>query len=558
MRDVRTRDLTARTFSLRHTGPRGIGGILVAGMLLASCGCRSPAVYRLTDRSFVAHEVRHRFGKSLGPAACPRRIIYPHGISLRDELTEERAVLLALWNNAQFLETLTDLGVAQGDLVQAGLLPDPELWYIFPVTDKPFRYLFDFPIESLWLRPIRVAAAQRELNRVGERLSQVALDLIRDTRQGFADAVLAFGRREVAHQAVDIRKRIAELAKQRLDAGDISRQEYSAALIEFHIAEQDAARIDYDVGITEERLRNLMGVSDDRTPLNIRRAPDEFPAPPAVEPLVQEAIRTRPDALAAVQAVDAAVERLRLARISWFRLLGILDGSGGRLTGHEFGPGFRVTLPLWNWNQGNIARAEAELERAERQRQTINNQIVQDVYQAFLRYSQTQAELKVLDTLVRPEAEETLDRTELAYKEGNTSYVVVLQTTQQLINSRLRQFQLQADLLRFWAELERSVGRHLNDLPRPLPTPLPVPRNFPVDAPLEKIEAPAPETLLDGQLQLQGFQPPWPLTHNEPVTERRIETDLQATPPTADEESAVPTSIPGDVEATSPVEVHAS
>jgi len=556
MLDVRTRHNATRTFPLRHVWPRGIAWLLVAGMLLASCGCRSPAVYQLTDHSFVSHQVQHRFGKSLGPTSCPRRIIYPHGISLRDELTEEQAVLLALWNNAQFLETLTDIGVAQGDLVQAGLLPNPELWYIFPATDKPFRYLVDFPIESLWLRPIRVAAAQREYNRVGERLSQAALDLIRDTRQGFADTVLAFGRREVAHQAVDIRKKIAELAKQRFEAGDISRQEYSAALIEFHIAEQDATRIDYDVGITEERLRNLMGVSDDRTPLNIRRTPDEYPAPPAVEPLVEEAIRTRPDALAAAQAVDAAVERLRLARISWFRLLGVLDGSNGIRDGHEFGPGFRVTLPLWNWNQGNVERAEAELERAERQRQTINNQIVQDVYQAFLRYSQTQAELKVLDTLVRPEAEETLDRTELAYKEGETSYVVVLQTTQQLINSRLRQFQLQADLLRFWAELERSVGRHLHDAPRSLPAPLPVPENFPVDAPLETIETPAPETLLDGQLQLQGLQPPWPQPHNRTESERRIELDLRETPLAAVEETLVSASIPRDLPPKSLVEVH--
>jgi cobalt-zinc-cadmium efflux system outer membrane protein len=339
---------------------------------------------------------------------------------------------------------------------------------------------------------------------------------------------------------VDIRKRIAELAKQRLDEGDISRQEYSAALIEFHIAEQAAARIDYDVGITEERLRNLMGVSDDRTPLNIRRTPDDFPAPPTVEPLVAEAIRSRPDALAARQAVDAAVERLRLARISWFRFLGILDGSNGVRDGHEFGPGLRVTVPLWNWNQGNIARAEAELERAERQRQTVNNQIVQDVYQAFLRYSQTQAELKILDTRVRPEAERTLVRTELAYQEGNTSYVVVLQTTQQLITSRLRQFELQANLLRFWAELERSVGRHLADVPRPLPAPLPLPPDFPLNTPLETIDAPAPETLLDGQLQLQGFRPPSDLPHNPTGPSARVEGELDTLPPTTSEELPAP------------------
>ena len=125
----------------------------------ALSGCSGSSQYCLTDRSCVSCGLATRFGTAIGPASCPREIFYPNGISLENELTEESAILLALWNNAAFLEMLADLGMAQGDLVQAGLLPNPEVVYFFPVSDKPFKYLFDFPLESLWLRPIRVAAA---------------------------------------------------------------------------------------------------------------------------------------------------------------------------------------------------------------------------------------------------------------------------------------------------------------------------------------------------------------------------------------------------------------
>lgn len=452
-------------------------------------GCARKTTYCLTDRGCVSSDLAARFGEPLGPAECPRQIIYPNGISLENELTEEQAVVLALWNNALFLETLADLGIAQGDLVQAGLLPNPEVVYFFPVSDKPFKYLFDMPLEALWLRPIRVAAAEREYQRVCMRLSQAGIDLMRDTRQAYADVQLAYGRREVAHQAVEIRSKIANLAQQRVDAGDISRQELSAALIEARIAEQDAARINFDVGITEERLRNLMGISNDRTRLLIPLRTPPYPLPPPVEPLVVEATNTRPDALAAAQSVAATTERLRLAKIGWFRFLGILDATSGE-NGHEFGPAFRVTLPIFNWNQGNIARAEAELEKAERQRQTVNNQIVQDVHQAYLRVAQTQAELRVLNDFVRPEAEIALRRTEVAYQEGETPYVVVLQTTQQLIASRLREFELQAALRRNWAELERSVGRHLEDIPASQPENLPLPTKQPAVEPATPIAVP--------------------------------------------------------------------
>ncbi len=170
---------------------------------------------------------------------------------------------------------------------------------------------------------------------------------------------------------------------------------------------------------------------------------------------------SRPDALAAEQNATAAAERLRLARLGWVRLLGIGDATSGQRTGHEFGPGFRATLPLFNWNQGNITRARAELEKAERQRQTVRNQIILDVHQAHQRYVQALAELEILNSKVRPEVESAIRRTELAYREGNTPYVVVLETTRQLLDSRLRQQQLQAELRRSWAELERSVGRRL-------------------------------------------------------------------------------------------------
>ena len=194
-----------------------IASLLSIGGMTGFAGCCSDVKYHLTDSSPVAASLAKRFGQSLGPTNCPRQIVYPYGLSLETELTEELCVLIALWNNALFLETLTDLGIAQGDLVQAGLLPNPELVYWFPVSEKPFKYLVDFPIESLWLRPIRVAAAGRELDRVSSRLTQVGIDLIRDTRVGFADVLLAHGRREVVHEALAVRLgEIANLAQARL------------------------------------------------------------------------------------------------------------------------------------------------------------------------------------------------------------------------------------------------------------------------------------------------------------------------------------------------------
>lgn len=439
-----------------------MSGVLLALHVASLLGCCSNSQYCLTDRSCVSQAVQCRFSKSVGDPSCPEQIVYPYGITLEQELEEDQAVALALWNNAAFLELLADLGMAQGDLVQAGLLPNPEVAYFFPVTDKPFKYLLDFPLESIWLRPIRVVAAEREYDRVCHRLTQSAIDLIRDTRQGYADLQLAHSRTDVASFVVKVRAEIAKIAKSRLDAGDISPQEASTALIDQSRAEQELTRVGFDIAFAEERLRNLMGVSNNRTPLKISKRRLTFPQTVEVDQLSAEAVLSRPDLLAAEEFSAAAAERLRIAKIGWVRLLGILDATSG-VNGHEFGPAGRLTLPIFNWNQGAIARAEAELEKAERQQRTVHNQIIQDVHQSFTRFSQGQAELAILNEQVLPQVEKAILQTEKAYRGGDTNYAVVLQSTQQLIDSRFREVQLQADLRRAWAELERSVGRHLGD-----------------------------------------------------------------------------------------------
>jgi len=114
---------------------------------------------------------------------------------------------------------LVELDLTRADLVQAGLLPNPEFVYFWPAHNKPFKYLIDFPIESIWLRPLRMKATAAENERASARLTQLALDLIRDTRQAYADLQLAHDRVRVAERAVQLRDDILKVAEGRLKAG---------------------------------------------------------------------------------------------------------------------------------------------------------------------------------------------------------------------------------------------------------------------------------------------------------------------------------------------------
>lgn len=437
-------------------------GLMLCASLLAGCTTLRQTLNPGFELSTVSTKVNERMPYAFGTSCQPGQLVLPNGASLEHTIEEDEAVLIALWNNALFQELLRDLGIARGDLIQAGLLPNPEVLYYSDAPFKPYRYLVDFPLESLWLRPIRIKAAKREAERVQERLTQTALDLIRDVRQSYADILIAQGRLRVAELAVKIRSEIARLAEARLKEGDVSEQEAAAARIAASIAEQEAVRTKYDVSLAEERFRNLLAIGADRRPLRLDGTPPPIRADLDAEQLSSDALATRPDILAADRNVAAAEQRVRLAKLVWFRFVGIADATTGNLTDHELGPGLRVTLPVFNWNQGSIARARADLERAERNRQTVGNQIILDIHNAHYRYTQARAELEILETKVRPEIEALIRRAESAYQEGETPYVVVLQTTQQFLDAELRLAILHGELRRSWAELERGVGHHLD------------------------------------------------------------------------------------------------
>ena len=425
--------------------------------LCAGCATQRPTC----DANCVAQTVEQRTSLKLADSSPVDQVMVPTDLAERI-LTEDEAAYLALLNNALFRELLTELQLTRADIVQAGLLPNPEVVYLFNVPDKPFKYLVEIPLEAFWLRPVRLRIAEQENDRIAQRLVQGALDLIRDARQAYLDVQLAKERLRIGEELVKLRSRILELAEIRLREGDANGQEVATAKIDALLAKQDIIRLSRDVLFFEERLRNLLALGELRHPLNLTPLATENSFDGSIESLVAEAVENRPDIQSADHSILASQERLHFAKKGWVRVLGILDATSGRATGHEFGPAFRITLPIFNQNQGLIARAEGELERAIRQRRTIHDRIVQEVRQAHIRYEQARIELASLRTNVQPEVNAAIKRAEASYKEGNSGYLIVLETSRQLIDVMIREAQLRVDQRRAWVELERSVGRHLS------------------------------------------------------------------------------------------------
>ncbi len=91
----------------------------------------------------------------LDPAAAAG---LPPSVDAGDGLSSDEAVSIALWNNAAFQVTVSQLGFAKADFVEAGLLANPVLSLLFPLGPKQLEATLRWPAELLRERPRRQAA----------------------------------------------------------------------------------------------------------------------------------------------------------------------------------------------------------------------------------------------------------------------------------------------------------------------------------------------------------------------------------------------------------------
>lgn len=438
-----------------------IGAIIA---LLTAC------TSHVNDIKDVSDSLEHRTGYSLNKDSA-KKFALPPGVAIKDGLTEDELVELALWNNAAFQETLVDLHLSQADLIQAGMLPNPTLWMVFPVGIKPLELLLRYPLEAFWLRAGRIESAEQDLQRTAHRLVQNGLDVIRDVRLASAELALAKQRLDYADSTALLAANVAKLTQARLDAGDATELEVANAGVDAKQAEEQRLRWQHDVEIANQRLRTLVGLGLEHWPESLKPSPLLANIPTESKALVEAALQARPDLYAAELNVAAMGERIGLARAEVFTITAILstkDVNGQTVSG----PGLDIALPIFNQNQGGIAQAKARFEKAARSYTTLRDRIVLEVREAFTRLQQANTSLNQWQKEIVPPLNEAVKNAENAYAHGNVSYLFVLEAQRRWLDARLKAAAAEADLRRARAELDRSIGRSLDHPTTALKRPL--------------------------------------------------------------------------------------
>jgi cobalt-zinc-cadmium efflux system outer membrane protein len=401
---------------------RGLAAGAVGLLLLSGCATVQP------DARFAAVQqaTQDRLGHQLiwdrgGPEAEAIRTTIDRLLSRG--LAAEDAVQVALLNSQGLQGIFEELGIAQADLVQAGLVRNPDLAGFVRFPDRApwgvnWNVGFDFWPLDVFLVPLRKRLAGTALDAAESRVSQAVLDLAARTRTAYyalgADQQVLAAQRSVA----DLAGIASDLAGRQYQAGNIDdlrlaterarHQQASLALIEAENA----------VRLGRERLRRIMGLaaSDRSWTIAAAKAVPVGDAPDA-EPLVMRALQQRPELAGAKSNVERLEYALALTRKWWLAPVRVgvetERASGG---GFQTGPHFSLEIPVFDQRQAARSRQEALIRQARRRLADLEEEVRTEVRSALDRMRTAQRVARYYEEEVIPLRARVVEMSEQRYQ----------------------------------------------------------------------------------------------------------------------------------------------
>ncbi|HUS95472.1 MAG TPA: TolC family protein, partial [Hyphomicrobiaceae bacterium] len=190
---------------------------------------------------------------------------------LKRQLSAASAIQVALLNNKSLQATYAGLGVAQADLVQAGLLSNPildvsALWPYQPQTaaaNVTAGVVVNF-IELFWKR-YKQAVAESVLAEAKIRVSGMVIDHASTTNLAFIDYVASKQEIGLLKQVVNAARATVASAKAIREAGNSTPLDFELQQNVLTQAKLELASVEARLAGEREKLNVLMGTSGKQT-----------------------------------------------------------------------------------------------------------------------------------------------------------------------------------------------------------------------------------------------------------------------------------------------------
>jgi cobalt-zinc-cadmium efflux system outer membrane protein len=348
-------------------------------------------------------------------------------------VTLDDAIRLSLLHNHALQALRSTIQQSLAEEITANLRPNPTLGLdaqflpIFQPDKFSSDYIdqqaqFDAGVGYLFergkKRQHRLQAARDQTAVVRSQVSDNERQLVFNVGQQFVEALLAGSTMEFAQQDLDSFQKTVDISNERFRVGDMSEADFLKIKLQL---------LQFQTDVSAAKLAKLQSLAALRQLLGFESVPDDYdvqgtldyqPVHSDLNTLKSLAAINRPDLRAAQQGVVSAESQLALQKAN-----GKVDITGtfnythtaGVNTGAFF---YSMPLPVFDRNQGEIARAQYAITQAQEAASETAQQVSTDVVTAY-------ANLQTNDQIIQlyrggyvDQAKESRDISEYAYRKG--------------------------------------------------------------------------------------------------------------------------------------------
>jgi cobalt-zinc-cadmium efflux system outer membrane protein len=314
---------------------------------------------------------------------------------------------------------------------------------------------------------LRLDAAGYQRKIAEQKLADSVRRLTLDVTLACIDVMEAKAKLSLANENLRSLESLVGVNERRVSAGSIPPIELTrsrVAMLQFRSSVKTA-----ELALITARLRlqtllgrtpgpNLVDVSDGLK-VSLPEAPPDLPR------IEQAALTTRPDlqAVRLDQARSQADLRLQIAQGKVDYTVGAeyrrQQGLNGR--GNTLGFFFSAPLPVFNRNQGEIARATAEQEQIRKSIEALQAQISSDVNNAWQEYETSRSLVGEIERDLLGPSQQARDTTAYVYQAGASSLIDVLDAQRAFNETMSAYYSAQADYRRAASRLASAVGEEV-------------------------------------------------------------------------------------------------
>ncbi len=399
------------------------------------------------------------------------------------KITLDDAIQMALEHNHNLLAARTTIEESQAEEITANLRPNPvfftdwdylPLWSpsdqdskLYPPGYTTGQYLHDNTEADMGLsylfergqkRQHRLQAAEDATAVTRSQVADNERTLTLQVATQFVTVQLAESTLDLAQQDLKSFQDTVDLGQERYKAGAISEDDYLKIKLQLLQFETDVQQAELAKVQGLSDLRQLLGYESVSADYDVAGAFDYQPVQGNLEDFQAKALQNRPDLRAAQQGVTAATSQWELQKAN-----GKQDVTGQANYTHVNGiNGFSiyasVPLPIFNHNQGEIARARYAITQAEEQNKATNGQVLTDVEDAYKGLEENDHVVQLYRSGYLGVAEQDRDISEYAYKRGAVSLLDFLDAERSYRATQLAYRQALAGYLLALEQLREAVG----------------------------------------------------------------------------------------------------